>query len=140
MASLAKPSSVVYGEPMIFRAVVIDRSLLAVNMYRLLLKPLVTTFLVAKRYEEARPWFFRREKIAMAIVNSNTFGKKFEEYYRRFLQDEPLKEIPKIFLCRDKENDWQKKLMGLPNATIVMRPFHPDELLEIARRVMERSK
>jgi DNA-binding response OmpR family regulator len=126
--------------PMICRAIVIDRSLLAVNMYRLLLKPLVSAFLVAKRYEEARPWFFRREKINMAIVNSNTFGKKFEEYYRRFTEDEPLKDIPKIFLCRDKENDWQKKLKGLPNTNILMRPFHPDELLEIVRRVMEQSK
>lgn len=125
---------------MIFRAVIVDRSLLAVNMYKLLLRPVVTTFLVAKRYEEARPWFFRRDKIDVAVFNSNTFGKKFEEYFGHFVKDEPLSKIPKIFLCREKEDVWSKKLKGLPKSFVVMRPFHPDDFLALLTRVAEKSK
>jgi hypothetical protein len=120
---------------MIFRAIVVDRSLLAVNMYRLLLSPVVTTFLVAKRYEEARPWFFRRDKIDLAIFNSNTFGKKFDEYLDRFSKDEPLARIPKIFLCREKEDEWVKKLKALPRTQVVMRPFYPDDFLALVKRM-----
>jgi len=122
---------------MICRAVIVDRSLLAVNMYRLLLSPVITTFMVAKRYEEARPWFFRRDKIDIAIINSNTFGKKFNEYYNHFSGDEPLEKIPKLFLCRDKEDDWQLRLKKLPSATVVVRPFHPDAFLELVTRIIE---
>ena len=122
---------------MICRAVIVDRSLLAVNMYRLLLSPVVTTFLVAKRYEEARPWFFRREKIDIAILNSNTFGKKFDEYYDHFSKDEPLQKMPKVFLCREKEGNWQANLKKLPNSTVVARPFHPDAFLELITRIIE---
>lgn len=125
---------------MIFRAAIIDRSILAVNMYRLLLCPVVTTFLVARRYEEARPWFFRRDKIDLAIFNSNTFGKKFDEYFQRFTQDEPLRGIPKIFLCRDKEGDWQRKLKSLPKTLIVERPFHPDNFLTLVKRITESKR
>jgi hypothetical protein len=125
---------------MIFRAVIVDKSILAVNMYRLLLRPLVTTFLVAKRYEEARPWFFRRDRIDLAIFNSNTFGKKFDEYFEHFSKDEPLAKVPKIFLCREKEDGWQKKLKSLQKSAVVMRPFHPDDFLALLKRVAEKSK
>ena len=123
---------------MIFRAVIVDKSLLAVNMYKLLLQPVVTTFLVAKRYEEARPWFFRGDKIDIAIFNSNTFGKKFDEYFERFKKDEPLAKVPKIFLCREKDEDWLKKLKGLPKTALVMRPFHPDRFLALVRNITEK--
>lgn len=125
---------------MIFRAVIVDKSILATNMYKLLLRPVVTTFLVAKRYEEARPWFFRRDKIDLAIFNSNTFGRKFDEYHERFLKDEPLAKVPKIFLCREKEDDWQKRLNSLSRSVVIMRPFKPDDFLALVRRVSERSK
>ncbi len=125
---------------MIFRAIIVDRSLLAVNMYKLLLGPVVTTFLVAKRYEEARPWFFRRDRVDIAIFNSNTFGKKFEEYLGRFSHDEPLARIPKLFLCREKEDAWVRKLKELPKSFVVMRPFHPDDLLALVERVAEKAK
>lgn len=125
---------------MIFRAVIVDRSLLAVNMYRLLLSPVVTTFLIAKRYEEARPWFFRRDRIDLAIFNSNTFGKKFDDYFGRFAKDEPLSKVQKIFLCREKEDEWVKKLKSLPRSQVVFRPFSPDDLLSLVKKVTERTR
>lgn len=121
---------------MLCRTVIVDRSILAVNMYRLLLRPMGTLFLVAKRYEEARPWFFRRDRIDLAIFNSNTFGKKFEEYLDHFNKDEPLARIPKIFLCREGEEKLKKKLKKLPMTKVVDKPFHPDEFLKLIKDFM----
>jgi len=108
-------------------------------MYRLLLRPLGASFLVAKRYEEARPWFFRRDKIDLVIFNSNTFGKKFDEYFKRFESDEPLAVIPKIFLCRDSEKDWSERLGRLANTKIVEKPFHPDDFLKTVRGFVKKD-
>lgn len=124
---------------MVLRVVIVDRSVLAVNMYRLLLRPLGASFLIAKRYEEARPWFFRKDKIDLAIFNSNTFGKKFDEYLKRFESDEPLAGIPKIFLCRDIEKTWAKRLGRLSNARVVEKPFHPDDFLKTVKGVVKKD-
>lgn len=125
---------------MICRTIIVDRSFLAVNMYKLLLRPFVTTFLVAKRYEEARPWFFRREKIDIAFFNTNTFGRKFDDYYAHFVADEPLQKIPKVFLCCERDRDLQSKLKKLPNSTVVMRPFHPDAFMKLVKDLLEGSR
>ena len=125
---------------MICRAVIVDRSILAINMYRLLLSPMITTFLVFKRYEQARPFFFRRDKPNLAIVNSNTFGKKFDKYYDHFSKDEPLKDIPKIFLCREMEEEWRARLEKLSGSTVVTRPFHPDVFLDLIRCITEERR
>jgi hypothetical protein len=124
---------------MVYRVVIIDRSILAVNMYRLLLRPLGAFFLMAKRYEEARPWFFRKDKIDLAVFNSNTFGKKFDEYVARFESDEPLAGVPKIFLCRDTEKGWQKRLSRLSNSRVMERPFHPDDFLKAVKGVIKKE-
>ena len=126
---------------MLYRTVIVDRSMLAVNMYRLLLKPWGSLFLVAKRYEEARPWFFRKDKIDLAIFNSNTFGKKFDEYFDHFSHDEPLAKVPKVFLCKEGEKAWGDKLRKSPRAKVLVKPFHPDEFLKIIDNLCkERSK
>jgi len=122
------------------RVAVIDRSVLAVNIYRLLLRPLGVSILVARRYEEARPWFFRKSGIDLAIFNSNTFGKKFIEYFSRFEKDEPLVVTPKIFLCRETEKEWKKRLGSLPNTWVIERPFHPDEFLKLVGGLIMNKK
>lgn len=124
---------------MALRIVIVDRSILAVNMYRLLLRPMGASFLVAKRYEEARPWFFRKDRIDLAIFNSNTFGKKFDEYFKRFESDGPVAGIPKIFLCRDSEKTWSKQLGRLTNAKVMEKPFHPDDFLKVVKGVIKKD-
>lgn len=107
--------------------IVIDRSILAVNMFHLLLAPFDVGLIAVKRFEEARPHFFRRERVDLAIINSNSFGKKFTEYLNHFCDDKPVAKVPKIFLCRDvqSEADWREVLTNVPHATVVVRPFHP---------------
>ena len=123
------------------RIVIADRSELAANLYRLLLEPLAVHVIVRRRFEEARPHFFRREKVALAIVNSNVFGKKFPEIVAHLAGDEPLVRLPKLFLCRENpaETAWRGELARLPGARVLVRPFHPDEFAEAVRAMIGRS-
>ena len=122
----------------LLRIVIADRSELAGNLYRLLLAPMGATLVVRKRFEEVRPHFFRRDKIDLGIFNSNIFGKKFEEITKRFFDDEPLKMAAKIFICRESpaEEEWRRDLSRIPNATVIIRPFHPHELAALVSRLL----
>ena len=121
------------------RIVIADRSELAANIYRLLLEQLAANVVVRRRFEEARPHFFRREHVRLAIFNSNIFGKKFAEILKRIIEDEPLRKVSKIFLCRDNpaEAPWLDRLGALPNAQAIVRPFHPDEFSALVEKLLQ---
>jgi len=114
------------------RIVVADHSELAGNLYRLLLSPFGATLVVKRRFEEARPHFFRREGIDLGIFNSNIFGKKFEEIMAEFADLNELRSVHKIVLCRSTKSEdiWRDRLSAMPNTTVITRPFHPDEFVE----------
>lgn len=122
----------------LFRIVVADRSQLAGNLYHLLLSPLGVSLIIRRRFEEARPHFFRQERVDLGIFNSNIFGKKFDEICRRLAEDRPLKDTPKIFICRagDVEKTWHERLAGLSGAVVVRRPFHPNEFGSLVSRIL----
>lgn len=120
------------------RIVIADRSELAGNVYRLLFAPLGAVLVVRKRFEEAKPHFFRREGVKLAIFNSNIFGKKFADIVRHIIDDEPLRKVGKVFICKENpaEVEWRERLARLPGATVVARPFHPDEFLAQVRKLL----
>ena len=123
------------GQP---RIVIADRSELAANMYRLLLAPLGATLILRRRFEEARPHFFRREGVRLGVFNSNIFGKKFMEIVQRLIEDEPLRKASKLFICREvpAEEPWRERLAAIPNAKVITRPFHPDEFAALVKRLV----
>jgi hypothetical protein len=121
------------------RIVIADRSELAANIYELLLSPLGVSLVVRRRFEEARPHFFRREAVKLALFNSNVFGKKYPEIIKHLVEDEPLRSVQKIFICREipAEVPWRERLLKLPNAQVIMRPFHPDEFVALVKKAIE---
>lgn len=118
------------------RIVIADRSELAGNLYRILLKSTGASLIVRRRFEEARPHFFRREAVHLAIFNSNIFGRKFPEIFKRLVEDEALKKVRKIFICREtaSEAEWRDKLEKIQNSQVIIRPFHPDEFALIVKK------
>ena len=120
------------------RIIIADRSELAGNMYKLLLDSLGANLIIRKRFEEARPHFFRREKTDLGIFNSNIFGKKFEEIYRRMGEAEPIANTPKIFLCKDNiaEAKMRDRLSRVDNSSIMVRPFHPDDFFKLVGKLL----
>ncbi len=120
------------------RIIIADRSELAANMYRLLLEPLEAELVIRKRFEEARPHFFRREKCDMAIINSNIFGKKFDDIVQGMLEAIPVGAVPKIFICKENEisGSHGKMLASVKKSWFLHKPFHPDELFELVGRLL----
>ncbi len=120
------------------RIAIADRSQLAANIYQLLLVPFQPTLVVRRRFEELRPHFFRRERVHLGLFNSNTFGKKFDEILKHLTEDEPLRRVKKVFLCRAShaEDEWRERLGRLANSTVITRPFHPAELTQLLKRLL----
>lgn len=121
------------------RIVIVDRSQLAGNMYRLLLSPLEPAIALFRRFEDARPRLAGRERCDLALISAQTFGKRSEEICAALEQEEALRRLRKLFLVSEGEEGMalRERLGRLPNAAIVARPFHPDELLALIRRELE---
>ena len=122
------------------RVLLIDRSQLSANMFRLLLSPLSVELIAVCRFEEGRPFFFRHPAPAVALITSNSFGKKFSQYLNDFCDDETIARTPKIFLCKETagEERWREILAGVSQGRVVVRPFDPahmrDELAACLKR------
>lgn len=126
----------------IWRIVIADRSDLAANLYRLLLNPLGVELVVRKRFEEVRPHFFRRARVDLGIFNTNIFGKKFDEIYRRMESAPQILAVPKIFISRDTPHDHMEdeRLEALDNSIIILRPFHPRDFIGLVQAVLKRGR
>ncbi len=121
------------------RIVIIDRSQLAGNMFRLLLAPLQPAIAIFRRFEDARPRLAGRERCDLALVSTQTFGKRVEEICTALEEEEGLRRVRKLFLVPEGDEGMalRERLGSFPNAGVVTRPFHPDELLELIRRELE---
>lgn len=126
----------------LWRIVIVDRSDLAANLYNLLLEPLGVELIVRKRFEEARPHFFRRARVDLGIFNTNIFGKKFDEIYRSMDGAPHILAAPKIFISRDTPRDHieDERLAALHNSIIILRPFHPPDFLGLVRAVLKKGR
>lgn len=123
------------------RVIVIDRSALAVNMFRLLGTPLGVKIVAAKRCDEART-LLQRETCALMIINSNTFGKRFNEYLAWWCDDGAVAPLPKIFLCREGKGEasWREVLAGVPRAQVMIRPFDPQEFVRLLQPILVKER
>ena len=111
------------------KIIISARSMLARNVYSLLLKHRSPEIIATEKFEQARPWFYRLSRLDLAIFHSDVFAPRFDHYFQRLMKDEPFAEIPKIFVCKSspREKDWQKKLKKLPNSIVIERPFSVDD-------------
>lgn len=123
------------------RVVIIDKSQLSNNVFRLLLDKWKPTILSFKRFEEAREALVRKPQIDLMIFNSNSIGSKLNSYLDAFCDDRDIAVIPKIFLCLEakREDRWSEVLAGAPNAVVLRRPFHPEELHSLFADLLERG-
>lgn len=120
--------------------IVVDKSELASNLYRLLLKFTGAALIVRKRYEDVENLFLRKTSIDLAIFNSNAFGKKFSDILKKIIEVEIIRKTKKIFILRDNATEklWANRIAHIPNSTMVIRPFHPDELKDTINELLLR--
>lgn len=120
------------------RILILDRSVLAGNLYRLLFSSLGAALVVRRKFEDFQALFSRRERVDLAILNSNAFGKKSDEILDAIESNAAMGKVRKIFILKEGETEdsIRHRVAGLERAEVVSRPFHPDEFLAQAHRVM----
>ena len=121
----------------------IDRSLLSLNLFRLLLAPFEEIhFLAREKLDDNLTAFLEQQPLHMLIINSNVFVNHFEENLHHLRDHPQLASLPKIFLCREKakEQIQYEMLSNLENAKIVFRPFDLETLRHIIQQALEERK
>ena len=120
--------------------VIADRSTLAHNLYKVLLKPLGLRVLFYQTVKDLKENLNPKLNCRALLINSNIFGNHFD-YHWEWMQKEPrLKNMTKIFLCGPGEKKIQIHLKTLSHNHLVTKPFSPDSLEEILKRVTRKKR
>lgn len=120
---------------------VIDRSVLAANMFRLLLGNAGYSVIAVKGIKDALTHFSNRQSIALIIVNSNIFGKEFSSHLDYFCEDQVISTTPKMFLVADsaQEHEWEEILEKAPKSQVIKKPFDPTRFVKEMETFLKRS-
>jgi hypothetical protein len=119
------------------RIVIADRSLLAANLYRILLAPFEATLLIRRRADEAIAALLHRETTHLAIFNASVCGDKIEAIIAQLAQEAPLAKVRKIFLVGQREMAAEERFASIPNTSLLHRPFHPEAFTALVRELLE---
>ena len=109
--------------------IVADRSVLAANMFRLLLAPRDIETVHCTSLEDLLPRVRRERRPNLLIISSNIFADRFEKFIASCAEG-ALHEAHKIVVIREREaaKGWKRTLLTLSHTDVLVRPFHPDEL------------
>ena len=117
------------------RVAVVDRSFLAHNVYKMILKPLgftVFSYMTLREFKEN--FNFKKSGCRVFLVNSNTFGNHFDRHWEWFRGEAALKNVDKIFLCEREEKKFQSELKKMDRGHLLLRPFAPEQLEETVKK------
>lgn len=116
---------------------VIDRSMLSQNIYRVVLGRFPQLALhMADTIDAVSNVLSDATSCNMMIFNANAAGREVELTQELLANTTPYSKLPKLVIC-NKANmpvweDWCEE--GI--ATILEKPFHPDELVSELRRLL----
>lgn len=117
------------------RIAIVDRSVLAHNVYQLLLKPLGYSLFSFNNFKSLRNSLTSKSGLKVLLINSNVFGKNFESCFDWLKKEGAVKDLEKIFLCEADEKKMAGELKNLPRSRVVLKPFHPRQLEETLEKL-----
>jgi DNA-binding response OmpR family regulator len=112
---------------------IVDRSLLAASVYRLLLEPLGRPLVILQRYAEFLLFLQRRRLPALLILNTNAVGKHGSEMGALLRS---VEKVPKLILAPSEgamDIGWVKNISA---HRLTELPFQPAALLADARSLL----
>ncbi len=118
--------------------ITVDRSLLAANMYRLILVPLGFSVFTARSLEEMTEGAKRMRGADLLVVSSNALSGRVARFARVLEGDARLMRAEKIFLVseRDRAKGMGAELTNIPGGEVMMKPFHPAEFTTAVIRLL----
>jgi hypothetical protein len=119
-------------------ALVVDRSFLAANMYRLLMEPIDMIVYNSQSLEDVPGSVRLIKNIDLVVMSSNVFSDRLEQAVELISANERLMLVTKMFLLRESEiqKGWDQHLVAIPNSFIMGKPFHPDEFALRVKRLL----
>jgi DNA-binding response OmpR family regulator len=120
------------------RILVVDRSALAWNMYRLLFAPFECTVARAQALDDLLPAMKGLRGADLIVINSNVLGRKAERLVSMMQADERLALTPKVVLVNEAEVDkgLGAELGSISRCECVVKPFHPDEFVKRVQEIL----
>lgn len=114
------------------RLLLVDRSQLTENIFKLLLADEPVTVSAVHKLNELEP-YARKYPIDLLVINSNLFDGSCHRL-RQILTDLPsLQMLPKIFLCREDETELIQEVSSFAKSFNTTRPFHPETFKHLLR-------
>lgn len=117
------------------RIAIVDRSLLAHNVYQILLRPLGYSLFPFKNLKEFKEKINWRWRLGLFLISSNAFGGSFKNYCEWFQKEKNLQFVPKVFLCEGEEKNLSAQLKKMSKSQILLRPFYPEELTNMVKEL-----
>lgn len=117
------------------RIAIVDRSVLANNIYQLLLKPLGFSLISYNTLKSLKESLDEKGAPHILLINSNVFGKNFADDLEWFKKGERVKGMEKIFLCHTDEKKIADQLKKVPHSRVVSKPFYPSQLGEALEKL-----
>lgn len=122
------------------RIAIVDRSLLAHNVYQILLQPLGYSLFPFKNLKEFKEKVNWRWRLGLFLISSNAFGGSFKSYCEWFQKEKNCQPIPKVFLCEAEEKNVSAQLKKMSKSRILFKPFYPEELTQMVRGVFKENR
>lgn len=119
-------------------AIALDRSMLAANMYRLLLEPMGVRVVNAFTVEEMATALRSMRDIDVLIMSSNALPGSLDRIVEVFADNDRVRGVAKLFLLRESEVEkgWGEALSAIPHSLIMAKPFQPDEFAVRIKRIV----
>lgn len=112
--------------------IIIEKSILAQNMFRLLFAGSQGKSTMLTRLEDALRAGKKSSSFDLILIDSNVLGTKFEDSIEKITNHEPWLNIEKTFVCSEAKRDklLQNTIKKLGNSKIIIKPFEPMEFLK----------
>lgn len=107
---------------------IVDRSTLAHNVYKMLLKPYGYRLSYYKTLRDLKEGFHPKGSKPVLLISSNAFGNHFERHLEWLQNEASVRWTPKVFLCLSDEKKIIAQLKKVPRSHLVLRPFFPPVL------------
>lgn len=120
------------------RVIAVDKSVLAANMYQLLMRPLGVSVVNASSIAELREALRRFKGADLIVISSNVMADRLERAEEFFSKNELISKAAKVFLLREGEasEGWDKRLAGIPRMEVMTKPFHPEHFILWVKRIL----
>lgn len=113
------------------RVVIVDRSILALNIYELILKSLNLSIVAFQNLQELKKGWPLKFEVTSLLINTNVLNEFSVMNIQWFREETSIAKLPKVFLIKEDQKNSLKQLDEISLSSYLIRPFFPKDLAKI---------